>query len=133
VEKEQRRKVGDYIRQLRVARGLTQLQLATALGTTPGTVSKWESGAREPQRNLSAISSFFGVTSDAILSAGVETGEGGEPAVNTDQLRRFLSNEQLAHLSEPQKRHLVALLQDVKTPPERIRVALELMFPPPGA
>lgn len=129
MEKEQSAKVGAFIRQLRVARGLTQLQLANALHTTPGTVSKWESGAREPQRHLSEISRFFSVTADVILAAGVETGDGGEPTVNTDQLRRFLSDEQLGHLTETQKRHLVAVLSEVKAPPERIRVALELLFP----
>lgn len=36
--------IGDRIRQCRLARGLTQLQLATLVGVTKGAVSQWELG-----------------------------------------------------------------------------------------
>ena len=37
-------KIGDLIRRLRREQGLTQLQLAGALGVTDKAVSKWERG-----------------------------------------------------------------------------------------
>jgi len=39
--------MGDRIRQLRQARGMSQSQLAEQLGVTTGAVSQWESGATE--------------------------------------------------------------------------------------
>ena len=36
--------IGDRIRQCRIARGMTQLQLAEAVGVTKGAVSQWELG-----------------------------------------------------------------------------------------
>ena len=40
--------VGDAIRDKRKERGLTQTQLARLVGTTPGAISRWETGDREP-------------------------------------------------------------------------------------
>jgi transcriptional regulator with XRE-family HTH domain len=37
-----------YLRQLRIARGMTQLDLADALGLPPGMISAWESGRALP-------------------------------------------------------------------------------------
>ena len=55
------------IRQLREARGLTQLALANALGVTPATVYNWESRRSEPKASqLRAIAALFEVSMDAI-------------------------------------------------------------------
>ena len=35
--------------------GMTQLELAIALGKTPGTISQWESGRRRPLLHLSCV------------------------------------------------------------------------------
>jgi transcriptional regulator with XRE-family HTH domain len=37
-----------YLRQLRIARGMTQLDLADALGLPPGLISSWEIGRATP-------------------------------------------------------------------------------------
>lgn len=55
------------IRELREAAGLTQLQLANALGITPGAVYSWERGRNEPKASqLRALARFFGVSMDDI-------------------------------------------------------------------
>ncbi len=69
---------------LRKSRGLTQEQLAEALGVSRQAVSKWESGASEPElASLRAISAFFGVSLDSLLGGGApgpEEGQAGREA-----------------------------------------------------
>lgn len=56
------------LKTLRQGRGLSQEQLAEALGTSRQTVSKWESGAALPDAiNLLSLSDFFGVSTDTLL------------------------------------------------------------------
>jgi transcriptional regulator with XRE-family HTH domain len=43
-----------YLAQWREQRGLTQQQLADRLGTTDVTVSRWETGKRQPTLNVQA-------------------------------------------------------------------------------
>lgn len=40
--------VGEFIRDLRLALGLTQEQFAVALGVTYGTINRWENGRSKP-------------------------------------------------------------------------------------
>ena len=55
------------IRELREARGWTQLQLAYKLGVTPATVSNWERGVFEPKAGqLRALARAFGVSMDEV-------------------------------------------------------------------
>lgn len=56
------------LKTLRQGRGLSQEQLAEALGTSRQTISKWESGAALPDAiNLLSLSDFFGVPTDTLL------------------------------------------------------------------
>jgi len=60
--------IQENIRSLRRERGLTQEQLAEALGVTVGAVSKWESGANTPDISVIAeLADFFGISVDALL------------------------------------------------------------------
>ena len=55
------------IRELREARGWTQLELANALKVTPATVYNWERGRYEPSASkLRAIAQTFDVSMDNI-------------------------------------------------------------------
>ena len=55
------------IRELRTARGWTQLELAYRLGVTPATVSNWERGVFTPKAmQLRMIARLFGVSMDEI-------------------------------------------------------------------
>jgi transcriptional regulator with XRE-family HTH domain len=55
------------IRQLREEAGLTQLQLASALGCTPSAVYNWERGRSEPRASqVRAMATIFRVSMDDI-------------------------------------------------------------------
>ncbi len=55
------------IRQLRQARGWSQLDLALRLQVSPGAISFWERGTRRPQpRHQQGLASLFGVPVEAI-------------------------------------------------------------------
>ena len=53
----------DKIRAFRIARGLSQTELADALGLDQTTISAWESGKAEPTLfNLRRLADILGVT-----------------------------------------------------------------------
>ena len=63
---------GEKVRSLRTERGLTQEKLADFLGVSFQAVSKWERGDTVPDiYMLPSIASFFGVTTDYLLSYDV--------------------------------------------------------------
>ena len=66
--------VGTSIRDLRLARGLTQEGLAAALYVSRQTISHWESGRTVPDaQSLLLMSALFDVTVDELVKGGVET------------------------------------------------------------
>lgn len=61
-------KLGENIKAFRRLRGMTQEQLAEAMGVTVGSVSKWESGQSVPELQLIvALADFFEQSVDALL------------------------------------------------------------------
>ena len=56
---------GREIRELRERRGLTQHQLADALGTSARTVGNWERGESVPRNRMGMLREFFGLDVDA--------------------------------------------------------------------
>lgn len=65
--------LGEGIRRRRREAGLTQEQLAEALGVTTGAVHKWESGKAAPElEKLVELAAFFEVSVDALLDYGWE-------------------------------------------------------------
>ncbi len=62
------RKNGKLLRSLRLEKGLTQKQIADALGIVPKTVSKWETGHGFPDVSLiTELSKILGVTEQSLL------------------------------------------------------------------
>ena len=52
----------------RLAKGLTQAQLAEAVGTTQGQIARWETGARNPKvPALAKIAQALGVTIEQLI------------------------------------------------------------------
>ena len=59
---------GEFLYSLRKEKGMTQAELADALGVTNKAVSKWETGEAMPETSLLLpISRIFGVTVDELL------------------------------------------------------------------
>ena len=56
------------LRQIRKAKGISQLKLALDLNTTQNTISRYETGEREPCiADLIKIADYFGVSLDYLL------------------------------------------------------------------
>lgn len=73
--------LGESIRSHRKKMGLTQEQLAEALGVTTGAVHKWESGKTTPELTmLVQIAQFFETSIDELLDYGWESGNMGQAA-----------------------------------------------------
>lgn len=68
------------IKQLRSERGVTQAELARAVGVSVQAVSKWECGGTPDVELLPAIADYFAVTTDELF--GRKVGQG----VSTDEL-----------------------------------------------
>ena len=80
-------RLGERIQALRKARGLTQEQLATAMGVTVGAVSKWEKGSCCPDVQLiPELAEFFGTSVDVLLGYGWEQGGMGRCAEHIREL-----------------------------------------------
>ena len=61
---------GDFVRlkELRKRKGLSQLRLATELNTTQNTISRYETGEREPGIDeLIKIADYFNVSVDYLI------------------------------------------------------------------
>lgn len=80
-------KLGEHIRSHRKKMGLTQEQLAEALGVTVGAVHKWESGKATPELTmLVQIAQFFESSVDTLLDYGWEKHGMGQAA---EQIRLY--------------------------------------------
>lgn len=78
-----RLEVARTIRQARIARDLTQVELARALGVTQSAVGQWESGRTRPDpSHFQAISRVLGVPVSALVGAGE-----GDAHFSSDVLR----------------------------------------------
>ena len=76
---------GEFLYGLRKEKGLTQAELAEALGVTNKAVSKWETGEAMPETSLLIpISRIFGVSVDELLN--------GRRAEKSDNNNRAYTN-----------------------------------------
>lgn len=61
----------ERLKELRIEKGIGQVELAKAINVSKGIISLWENGLREPKlSNLIALSKFFEVSIDYL--AGLE-------------------------------------------------------------
>ena len=59
---------GYRIAQLRIARGMSQVDLAKALGVAQPTIANWEKGAKRPaSAKLAKVAEYFNVSTDYLL------------------------------------------------------------------
>lgn len=66
--------LGSKLSSLRRARGLSQEQLAEAIGVSRQAVSKWELDAAAPEIDkIKSLADFYGVTTDYLLRADAES------------------------------------------------------------
>ena len=78
------------IKQLRLSRGLNQVELAKKLSVTKQTVSNWENDNIQPSiEMLEKIADFFNVSTDYLL------GRNEVSAISTEGL----TNDEIAHIT----------------------------------
>lgn len=78
-------KIGEFLKSLRKAKGLTQQQVAEDLYVSPKTISKWETGECLPDITIiSSVAEFYEVSVDEILK-----GEKENQKTVTDQTKIF--------------------------------------------
>ena len=66
-------KIAEKLTELRIAKGVTQEEVAQSLSVSNKTVSKWENGASMPDLPmLAALSGYYGVTTDTLLGLANE-------------------------------------------------------------
>lgn len=79
----------DNIRTLRKKRGLTQEQLAEAMGVTAGAVSKWEKGQSAPELGLlMELADFFDLSVDALVGFAPRSNNREQTAKQIETFRR---------------------------------------------
>lgn len=85
--------LGANIRKLRQAKGLTQVQMAEALGVVQQLITRYEQGVAYPSiQKLIEIGNILGVTPDQLLGIG-------EP-LKTEPNRLFHGNSRMARIQE---------------------------------
>lgn len=68
--------IGNHIYNLRVARGLTQRDVASKLAISDKAISKWENGTSQPSvDNLQKLADIFDITLDELLKVSKENQE----------------------------------------------------------
>jgi transcriptional regulator with XRE-family HTH domain len=108
-------KLGERIAALRNARGLTQVQLADALGYSQQQVLSFEKGRRRvPVSALPELSRVLGVSVEELLGAGESRPAKRGP---TPKLQQQL--EQLSQLPRSQQRFVSQMLDTVLQQAER--------------
>lgn len=59
------RSFGEILKELRIEKGVGQIELSRALNLSKGIISLWENNLREPKlSNLIALANFFNVSID---------------------------------------------------------------------
>lgn len=89
--------LAEQIRKLRIARGISQVDLAKEMSVTKQSVSNWENNNILPSIEvLARLSDFFGTTTDYILG------------------RTDCKTIDVTGLTEKQIQHIVMLVNDLK-------------------
>ena len=108
--------LGEYIKQLRLAKGLTLEQVGDSVGVGKSTVRKWETGdIRNMKRDkIVKLAKVLGISPDAMLSFGEseETPPAPAEAVSDPTEQEVL--EAFRQLSPEQQQLVLSLLETMK-------------------
>lgn len=92
--------MGNQIRMLRKAKGITQEELGQALGISYQAVSKWENDTALPDVQIvPKIAEYFGVTTDELFGYKLNA------LTNKERLIQFMKNNQILNVGEVQLKH----------------------------
>ena len=92
-------RLSENIRALRRRHGLTQEQLAEALGMTPGAVYKWEAGLSQPELAVIVeLADLFQVSMDVLV--GYELRNNDRESV-IERLKQYVHDRDHVHGRDP--------------------------------
>lgn len=112
--------IGNKIKQLRKARGITQEQLANAIGISFQAVSKWENNIALPDITLAPIlANYFGVSMDELFDFSLA---GKEEAIEKITYEAYKYRE-----SDPEKSRTI-LEEGLKTYPENDIILNNILY-----
>ena len=103
-------KISDRIKQLRKKKGVSQSQLAEAIGVKNNTVSTWERGTRKPDVDaLHLLSDYFEVPFEYLLGSGEKEGARMKPSQDELEVQalsksRKIVEELIASIYRTEKR-----------------------------
>ncbi len=104
--------IGDKIKSLRKAMGLTQTELGAKLGVKTNAVSKWECGRVEdiPMSKVRAMANLFHVSISYLIDEEIEVSDVARP--NTQRIRVAARNgaHKELHLTDRQIEALKAII-----------------------
>ncbi len=104
-------KIGLFIKELRTEKGLTQEQLAEALGVSNRSVSRWETGSNMPDLDiLIELSKFYGVGVDEILDGKRNKTHMDEQTTETIEKVADYANEEKMRLTKILRALLIVAL-----------------------
>lgn len=84
----------DRLKKIRAEKGMTQVQLAEALGVSKGTIAMWETGKREPNfETLNELSEIFDKRIDYILGYSNDTSSPKMTEEDIEQLGVWAAEE----------------------------------------
>jgi transcriptional regulator with XRE-family HTH domain len=99
--------------QLRLERGLTQVDLAQRIGSTQRTISHYETAADFPPTDvLVKLASFFKVSADDLLGLKPPT-QPPKPKENPETKRLWKKFQQLLSLPEKDQRAVIRLINSL--------------------
>ena len=115
--------LGNNIKRLREQRGWLQAQLAERIGVTPGAISGWENGTRNPEAQLrQKLCEVFGITESELFS------EGGHPDLPKQVVELLQQPEIIEALKNPAA---VRVLLAVNNPDATTRLLREVISAAP--
>ncbi|MBO4636852.1 MAG: helix-turn-helix transcriptional regulator [Clostridiales bacterium] len=97
------KKIGNFLKELRTEKNLTQAQLAEQFGVTNRSVSRWETGSNLPDISLIVeIADFYGVDVREII-------DGERKRENMDKDIKEVADKMADYAKEEKSKHLTAI------------------------
>lgn len=110
----------NILKELRAEKGLTQIELASALGITRSRLSMYETGDREPDfETLELIADYFNIDIDYLLGRTEKTTRLLDPPDLEDKAEEAKAGDKLS----PAARDLIDLMRQLE--PEHVKLLLE--------
>lgn len=103
-------KIGNYLRELRKEKNMTQEQLAEQFGTTSRSVSRWETGSNLPDLSLLVeLASFYDVELNDLLK-GEKTKADDEPESEIEKVVEYADADKEKLKKQMVRNNVIALL-----------------------